>query len=79
MRWLALALAVAGCGTSGAFPGDALCAEDGGCPTGQACSHVVDVLASDGKCMPSTGANVCRAVCTQCPAVIVACGCVCPP
>jgi len=77
MRWLAAALAMAACSGS-AFPGDALCA-DGGCPSGQACTRVVDVLATDGRCLPSTGADVCRAVCPQCPATIVPCGCVCPP
>ncbi|GMU59762.1 MAG: hypothetical protein AMXMBFR34_15250 [Myxococcaceae bacterium] len=74
--WL-LVLALSGCSGS-AFPGDALCAADGGCPSGQACVHVTRVLTSDGRCLESTGADVCRAVCGTCPTVQMACGCVCP-
>ncbi|MEW5739247.1 MAG: hypothetical protein AB1938_10000 [Myxococcota bacterium] len=78
MRALLLSVVLTGCAGS-AFPGDALCDADGGCPSGQACAHVTRVLVSDGRCLESTGADVCRAVCVDCPTVQVACGCVCPP
>lgn len=76
--WPFLLVVWSACSSTG-FPGDALCAADGGCPSGQACARVTSVLTADGRCLASTGASVCRPVCASCPGPGEACGCVCPP
>ena len=70
-------LVLCACGASTTGPtGDRLCSNDAGCAEGLVCAHVLEVRVGT-RCLASSGADVCRPVCTTCPPSN-GCGCVCP-
>lgn len=75
-RWLLIFLSACG-GSSASNVGDVRCTTDSECVGGQRCVLVSSVRIGTGDCLASSGAKVCRPLCTDC-AKAAPCGCQCP-